>query len=55
MGIYNGTLDIRELCVMLEGSQVQTSLFTQLSNTRAIIMTEHTISKNGISNIWVSH
>lgn len=38
----------------LESSQVQASLFTKLSNTRAIIMTEHTISKDGISNIWVS-
>lgn len=39
----------------LEGSQVQTSLFTQLSNARAVVMTEHTISKDGISNIRVSH
>lgn len=39
----------------LQSSHIKTSFFTELGNTRTVVMAKHAVGQNCISNIGVSH
>ena len=49
--VYDGALYVIEVGVMLKCALQQSCLFTQLRYMRTIIMREHLISQNSISNL----
>lgn len=51
VSVNNRTLDVVQVCEVLECSLQQTSLLTQLSYVSPVIVSKHLVSQDGICNL----
>lgn len=51
MCVHDSTLDIIQVCVVLQSPLKKTSLLTQLGDVSAVIVCEHLVTKDSISNL----
>ncbi len=49
--VDDGTLDVWQVCVVLQGPHVQASLFAQLSDAGLVVMGQGTISQDSVRNL----
>merc|ERR1712106_335899 len=55
MGVNHCPLDVVQVCVVLQGSLKKSRLFTETGDVSSVIMREHLIAHDGISDLRSSH
>lgn len=55
MGVDNDTLDVHQVCVVLQRPHVQLCLFTELSNARPVVVRQSAISQDGVCHLRIGH
>ena len=51
VGVYNSSFDVIQVSVVLKSSLEETSLLAQLGNMSLVIVSEHLVTKDGISHL----
>jgi hypothetical protein len=53
--VDDDSLEVLEVCVVLQRSHVQPSLFTQLRDARPVVVRERVVGQDGVSHLHASH
>ena len=52
VGVHNNSLDILQVIIVLQSSLEQAGLLAQFTNAWLVIVAEHLVTQNSISNLW---
>ena len=55
MGMNNSPLDIVQISIMLQGTLQQTSLLAEAGNMGAVVVGEHAVAHDGVSDLRRGH
>ncbi len=55
MSIDNGPLDVVKVGIVLKGTLKKAGFFTELGNSSTVVVSEHLITKDGVSNLRSGH
>ena len=55
MRVYDGPLDVIDVCVVLESALEEPRLFTELSDVCLVVVCEHLVAHDRISHLWGEH